>query len=96
MGERRGLVEIDLSAVGTAGQLHEVLAAALGFPAWYGANWDAFWDGITGLVAMPRRLRLAGWAGLAARLPREAELMRQCLDDMTRMYPAQAAAVEYT
>jgi ribonuclease inhibitor len=60
MNERREVVEIDLSAVTTPGELQLLLMESLDFPGWYGCNWNAFWDAITGLVAMPRRLRLVG------------------------------------
>lgn len=94
MDERLAVVEIDLSAVSTADELQLLLMDRLGFPGWYGCNWNAFWDAITGLVAMPRRLRLVGWAGFAARLPDDARLMRECLDDMAAQYPEAAARVE--
>lgn len=46
------LVEIDLRAITSAEELHSLLMESLNFPGWYGANWDAFWDAITGLVEM--------------------------------------------
>ncbi len=95
MDERPEVVEIDLSAVATADELQLLLMDRLGFPGWYGCNWNAFWDAITGLVAMPRRLRLAGWSGFAARLPDDARLMRKCLDDMAAQYPEATAWLEY-
>jgi len=94
MDERRELVEIDLSGVTTSGELQLLLARSLGFPDWYGCNWDAFWDAITGLVAMPRRLRLIGWDGLAKRLPDDARIMQQLLAEMAATYPDWAAEVE--
>ena len=95
MDERREVVEIDLFTVTTSRELHLLLLQALGFPSWYGCNWDALWDSITGLVEMPRRLRLVGWAGFAARMPDAARLMRECLDDMARQFPSAAAQVEF-
>ena len=95
MHERLEVIEIDLSAVTTADELQLLLMASLDFPGWYGCNWNAFWDAITGLVAMPWRLRLIGWAGFAERLPEDARLMRECLDDMAAQYPQHAAQVEY-
>jgi len=92
---RRELVEIDLTAISTPEELQSVLARALGFPDFYGRNWDAFWDAITGLVEMPRRLRLIGWAGLAAKLPRDAWLMRECLDEAAAQDPETSARVEF-
>ncbi|QDU18282.1 barstar family protein [Urbifossiella limnaea] len=94
MDERREAIEIDLSAVTTPGELHTVLASALGFPDFYGRNWAAFWDAITGLVEMPRRLRLVGWAGFAAQLPDEARHLRGCLADALTQFPEWSAAVE--
>jgi RNAse (barnase) inhibitor barstar len=88
-------VEIDLSKVMTTSDLHLELARALDFPDFYGQNWNAFWDAITGLVEMPRVLRFHGWEAFSDRLPRDAQMLRQCLDDMQREYPTLAAQVEY-
>ncbi len=37
-------VEIDLGAARDAAALHAAFREALGFPEWYGANWDAWID----------------------------------------------------
>lgn len=76
-------------------ELHQRLMTALAFPSFYGRNWDAFWDAITGLVEMPHTLRLVGWQALEAHLPRDARVLRQCLERMQQQYPALAARVEY-
>lgn len=88
-------MDIDLSAVTSTAELHATLRDALDFPDWYGANWDAFWDAITGLVEMPVQLQLHGWDGLATRLPRDAQLLRQCLEKMTVHYPESASQVTF-
>ncbi len=95
MDERRSLVEIDLAGVRTSEELQSLLSRSLDFPDWYGGNWNAFWDAITGLVDMPRCLRLAGWVEFSARLPEDARLLRKCLDDAEADLPALAAQVEY-
>ena len=95
MDDRRAVVEIDLSEVRTEYDLHVALARALEFPDFYGKNWAAFWDGITGLVMMPRRLRLRGWGSLATRLPEQSRMLQSCLNDMAREHPKWAAEVEY-
>ena len=92
---RPALVTIDLSEINTARQLHAALAAALGFPAFYGMNWDAFWDAITGLVDMPQQLELRGWPAFATRLPTEAATLQRILARMAQDMPAQAAQVRY-
>lgn len=68
---------------------------ALDFPSWYGCNWNAFWDAITGLVEMPETLVLTGWNAFALRLPEDAKLMNECLDDMKNQYPKWAPNVIY-
>lgn len=92
---RPALVTIDLSEINTARQLHAALAAALGFPSFYGMNWDAFWDAITGLVDMPQQLELGGWPAFATRLPADAAMLQRILARMAQDMPAQAAQVRY-
>ena len=95
MRERDELVVIDLSEAASDSQLHAILARALEFPDFYGRNWNAFWDAITGLVVMPCGLRLVGWSSFAARMPNEAKCLRGCLDDMIQRFPEWAPIVEY-
>ena len=75
--------------------LQLLLMDSLDFPGWYGCNWNAFWDAITGLVAMPKKLRIRGWSLLAERFPADAQSMQECLEDMAAKYPEYAAEVEY-
>ena len=93
---RPPFIEINLSAVYSPQELHAALAEKLQFPAWYGANWDAFCDAITGLVEMPGTLHLSGWTELYQRLPRDAMQLRSCLEEMAAEYPQLAAQVQYT
>lgn len=92
---RPQLIEIDLSAVMSSDELHSTLSDALGFPGWYGHNWDAFWDAITGLVQMPHELQFLGWTDLSRRLPEDAKLMQDCLADMKLEYPELAPQVKF-
>ena len=75
------MISLDLTEVHSAAALHELLASALSFPVWYGRNWDAFDECISTpeQSAMPDRLLLIGFAALQARLPRDADLLLQCL-----------------
>ncbi len=73
-------VVIDVGSVRSEPDLHEVLRRELGFPSFYGMNWAAFWDAITGLVAMPRTLRFVRWAELERREPPAATALRDRLD----------------
>jgi RNAse (barnase) inhibitor barstar len=84
-----------LSDINSPRQLHAALAAALDFPSFYGMNWDAFWDAVTGLVDMPQQLELRGWPAFAARLPHEAAILRRILARMGQEMPDEAAHVNY-
>ena len=95
MNERVGIVEIDLSPIATPSDLQTLLAESLGFPDFYGHNWNAFWDAITGLVSMPHRLRFVGWHYFAKRLPQEAQQLQDCLRDALSRYPDWSSSIEY-
>lgn len=95
MSEAPRTVEIDLRSITSSAALHERLAEALQFPAYYGRNWNAFWDFISAGVDMTAPLRLIGWDTLQRRLPRDAERLRQCLDDLRTQFPAIACDVIY-
>ena len=74
-------VDIDVSSVRTAQELHDLLRSALGFPDYYGNNWDAFNECISDLaIDLPKQVRVRGMTSLSRRLPREAALFRQCGD----------------
>ncbi|MFE2915546.1 CPCC family cysteine-rich protein [Kitasatospora indigofera] len=74
-------VVIDVGQVRSERDLHAVLKRELGFPAFYGMNWDAFWDAVTGLVAMPDNLTFVHWAELELRAPSAAALLRRLLTE---------------
>jgi len=48
-------VRIDLDGCSDKGALLERTASALGFPAWFGGNWDAFFDCLADLSWRPAR-----------------------------------------
>lgn len=84
--ERKKIVEIDLTAVQNAEELHSLLKKKLDFPSFYGMNWNAFWDAITGLVDLPERLVLVGWNDMANKLSEDAKIMKYYLDKYEEKY----------
>lgn len=48
-------VQIDLAGCTDKAAFLDRTAAALGFPAWFGGNWDAFFDCLTDLGWLPAR-----------------------------------------
>ncbi|ODG92937.1 barnase inhibitor [Gottfriedia luciferensis] len=76
------IVTIDVSDIKTKKDLHILLKEKLSFPDFYGENWDAFWDAITGLVApLPKKIIFIGWSDLKKALPRDTKIMKECLND---------------
>lgn len=92
MAER---VTIDLSEVKNKIELHALLAKSLSFPSFYGKNWDAFWDTITGIIDMPAVLELHGVEQLKRALPKDAVQLITCLDDLGKDYPEIHCEVRY-
>jgi ribonuclease inhibitor len=92
----RGEVLIDVSGVRTVEALHDLLAEKFSFSDHYGRNWDAFWDCITDpeQSQMPSLLRVSGWPALNQFLAPEARLLRECLDELSRVRPE--CRVEWT
>ncbi|WP_405403064.1 barstar family protein [Streptomyces sp. NBC_01104] len=89
------MLTIDVSSVTDERGLHAALAQALHFPGFYGMNWAAFWDAITGLVEIPDHLRFVGWDQVNTHVPHGATMLRQALDRYQQQYRPQFLA-EYT
>ena len=88
-------VEIDLSTVQSVAELHIVFQERFQFPGFYGRNWDAFWDSITGLVKLPDRVRFLGWLTFESRFPRDARIMRKCFSDYRHLLGERASEIDY-
>lgn len=78
---RRGAnnLEIDLAEVTSPDQLHDLFAKAFQFPEYYGRNWDAFDECIRD-IELPAQVQIVGLERLRARMPSEAEHLKQCVD----------------
>lgn len=66
---------LDLALAKDPHDLHKQFAALLDFPSYYGNNWDAFWDAITGLVEMPDVLILYNHLHFTFRFPAEGDAL---------------------
>lgn len=78
---------IDLSYVESKDELHDTLALKLGFPDFYGKNWDAFWDCITDLVELPEQIIFEGTLALSQKLPKQVAQLQKCFEDLANEYP---------
>ena len=76
-------LKIDVGAVTTRDEVHNLIAEAFGFPDYYGRNWDAFDECIRD-VELPSHVEITGLDTLRVRLPREAELFQRCVADFVK------------
>ena len=57
----KNVITIHMNTVKTPKEFQQEIRKSLSMPSYYGLNWDAFWDGISGLIKMPDELILEGW-----------------------------------
>lgn len=91
---RKRKVIIDVGNIETTKQLHVVLKESLDFPDFYGKNWNAFWDAITGLVMLPEILIFINWKNLEQCLPEDASYLRKTLNTYNEENPEDDWKVE--
>ena len=95
LDDRKEIVTIDLREVISSKDLQIVLMEKLEFPDFYGKNWNAFWDAITGLVEMPQKIIFLGWDTFSVKLPKDAEMLRNLFEDFNKDFPMWKCEVEY-
>lgn len=49
---------LDFSSCKYLGEIHEIIRTELELPEWYGANLDALWDSVTGLMYVPAKIKI--------------------------------------
>ena len=89
-------IELHLREISSASDLHELLFSSLKLPDYYGKNWDAFWDVIENKNVLPKELVLHNWSALESNLPKEAQLMKDCLTDYQNEKSGLPCKVVYT
>lgn len=78
---------LDVTAVQNSTELHCLLQKNLELPDFYGMNWDAFWDAITGLIELPETLIFEGWNNVEERLPKDSQILINLLNDFNEQHP---------
>ncbi|QLY77853.1 barstar family protein [Clostridium intestinale] len=75
------IVKIDLTDIKDSKTLHKTLSKYLSFPKFYGMNWDAFRDAITGLVVMPKFIAFVGWSSFDQNNRQDADMLKKLLKE---------------
>lgn len=94
--ERKEIASIDVGKVTNSVELHLILKKTLDFPNFYGKNWAAFWDAITGLVELPLKIIFENWDVFAQNLPENAEYLRKILMRFNQEHPEWQAEIVYS
>ncbi|WP_237551140.1 barstar family protein [Streptomyces sp. SID5614] len=71
---------VDVASVASEDELHRLLQREFDFPDFYGRNWAAFWDVVSGLVFIREHVRFVGWKSLAEHVADGAMMLTDCLD----------------
>ena len=86
---------IDLQEIQTEIELHNLLAEKLKFPSFYGNNWDALWDTITGLIELPTKITFTGTNELKKKLPESMTKLENIFNEMQNEYPSLSSIVKW-
>ena len=84
---RKKYIRIDLCPIKTIDDFHKTVKLELSFPDFYGNNWNAFWDSITGLVEMPEVLTLAGYDKFSSLFPDDGEVLKEIVEKFNESIP---------
>lgn len=86
---------IDLNKVNSINELHLSFKKTLNFHEFYGMNWDAFWDSITGLVKMPTNLILYNFRSIVEKFKEEAGILRRTIIDFNKLNSEEQIQLDY-
>lgn len=62
------IIVVDFSGCKSSGDIHTRFMEKLGFPNYYGKNWDELWDMLTGYLEYPLIIKLKGLNSLPLEL----------------------------
>ena len=82
-------VILDFSGCKTLGEVHQVLKTGLGFPGYYGENWDALWDCLDGLSDERESVlvEIHGYRTMPEELQDYCQTMLEIFDDVHKETP---------
>ena len=81
MYEYKEKYTIDFSNVNHYLEMHAVIWHALDFPDYYGCNFDALWDCLTGMVGRPVYIEIIGLEVIEEKFEGAAEMLLETLKE---------------
>lgn len=92
---RKALVVVNVRCIRSLYELHSELKSKLGLPSFYGMNWDAYWDAITGLIELPETLIFEGWDMLSKTLPEDSKILVRLMNQFNEKHSSWRCNVIY-
>ncbi len=84
MFEKKEIYTIDFTEVKTYHEFHTTIRDSLGWPYWYGCNWDAFWDLIQDMTSESVHIRILGLENIRNRFDDDADMLIQMFRDIKK------------
>ena len=66
---------LDFSECQYLGEIYEIIKNELELPEWFGANLDALWDAVTGIMYTPAEIRICKTVARSNLLPEVEEII---------------------
>ncbi|PGS03613.1 MULTISPECIES: barstar family protein [Bacillus] len=93
---RKEEILINVGNVSNEQELQKLLKEKLDSPNFYGENWNAFWDTITGLVELPETIVFKNWGEFERKLSEDANLLKNMLNKFNEKYPSLKSNIIYS
>lgn len=81
--KEKKIITLDLTDCKYSGELHERIRVAFDFPAWYGANWNAFWD-LLWSECDADEVVIIGEKTMSAKFEQQLNMMHQTLQALVK------------
>lgn len=80
------LYTLDFTNVRDYSEIHEEIRDTFDFPAYYGRNWDAFWDCLTNMLGRPINVEVIGLDVIERKFEDTADIIINILGNLKHCY----------
>lgn len=78
----KNTIVLDLTGCKYIMHMHKIIKETIGFPDWYGNNWDAFWDMGYDYIPENAHIVIRGTKTMPKELEKDIKLLSEVLDDI--------------
>ena len=77
---------IDFTNVKTYDEFYDAISEELDFPSWFGRNFDAVWDLLTGHIEYPANIHIKGASKLPKDLCEDIEIILELMNSTQKVH----------